>query len=266
MPLRNPRPPHGATVAVFYMNTSNALKSVADLAKLTVTELVAFFAVSIAAGRVAYLNASHALIALVDQLGSEAKAVAALKAGGADMNDVKNALRHVAVYDAVVRPGHASLEWFDGVTYMDAVAINRAVARVGIKQLVEWESFDRPARNMRAEFELIADTGKNKVQRLKAAEKAAEKAAAEAPEVETAKKAATAKNAKADATKESAGKPTVTPMAEFDATAEKLEHLATGILAKCDDVTKERIVQRILALGAAVEAAVNAKSKKQKSA
>jgi hypothetical protein len=165
--------------------------SLTEAVLLKSSVLVARIVEMAAIGGVAYFNTSINFIALRTVEGTEVKATAALKKAGVADHTVKNAKRHVAVYDALVVPGHVPMGYFEDVTYMDAVEINRAIAKLAavegtmpnpaVKRLVAEGLFKKSAGVMRDEFSLIGDTGQLKGDRVKAiaAKAAADKVVAD---------------------------------------------------------------------------------------
>jgi hypothetical protein len=257
------------------------------------------FVLSNERGRIAYLEAAIRLIALTSQVGAE-KAADMVRKDGSPESDIKNARQLVRVYETLVEKGHVTEAWFAEIRYMDAVAINRALAVKPAKELAYvWK---RSLKSAVVECEVIAETNMTQTERTEkelAEEKAkqqAEKAAAEAakkaaetpapapapettaPAVETpapataptesattetpAATAPAAALSVAPEASKTATPPPVSPMAEFETTAEKMEKLAVGIVGKFgDDVTIETIQKRLVGLNRAVSLAIEAKQK-----
>lgn len=167
--------------------------TIAEISAKPEGDIVAFFVTQSTVASSAAVHAAKAIIALVDKTGSEAAARAALKAAKASESAVKNSLQLVWAYDEVVRPGHASEKWFDGLLYMHAVAVRQAIKARGVKALADAGLFNRSAKQNLVEFELVAETGKLRAEREADLEKAAQALVeADKAKAEAAAEAATA--------------------------------------------------------------------------
>lgn len=187
---------------------------------------------------------------------------------------VKNAMQLVWAYDAVVAPGHADEAWFDQLLYAHAVEVRRAIAKVGIAKVVEAGLFKKSAKANMIEFELLADTGLNRAERIAADEAkveadlvAAKKAKDAAPPAETAKPAAKAK-AEADPAPGAVesletpkpGKGQKSVLEQFDALVTGAEKFIEAVVPGADDLTVETLKNRVTALMVKVNAAVEARA------
>lgn len=250
------------------------LVTIASLAKVAPAVLAKDAAADFETGRIAYLNGAKRLIALTEKVGA-AEASSLLKKAGVAEHTVKNARQLVRVYEALVVAGHVSEEWFNDVLYMDAVAINAALAKVDAKKLAEAGVWKKSVKSASVECQLVAETGMTHAERLAFAERQEKKAkeaaahvapaAANAevtitPSTESAESATptVATAAPAAATPEAtvsapaveevakptpapeapvklAEKPPVNPMTEFSRAADDLEALTVAVLAKMAD-------------------------------
>lgn len=270
------------------------LVAIASLANCSAATLAKDAAADFETGRIAYLNGAKRLIALTEKVGA-AEAATLLKKAGVAEHTVKNARQLVRVYEALVVPGHVTEKWFDDVLYLDAVAINSALAKRSAKELAEAGVWKKSVRSAAVECEKIAETGLTQQERL-AAEEAAEKAKAAAPAEQSAKveiksgpsatpqkqeeskpqeAAAPAQPSKQEAAAPESrvesitpAKPTpppVNPLTEFGKAVDDVETLVVAILAKsADEVTVGTIRERLVALNRAVQTAIEAKQKAAK--
>ncbi len=266
-----------------------------SLLKKSVADLVELFVTTAALQQSAAVSGAKALIALIAVSGSEATARATLKKAGASDCTVKNAMQLVWAYDEVVRPGHATEEWFDALLYLHAVEVRRAIKKVGIAKLVATGLLTKPAKKNLVEIELLADTGLDRAERI------AKDEADVLAKIAADKKTADAK-AKADAnvviaatlapagtattpptegtatTPAPAGSPPATPtevatletakkgegkkstLQQFDALISSAEKFVGAVFPGADDVTVETMTNRVAALLVIVGAAVTTRA------
>lgn len=243
------------------------------LLKQPAAELATGFVESSDRARSFAVNAAKCLIALVDVLGSEAKAREAVTAAGASESTVKNAMQLVWAYDEVVRPGHADEAWFDSLLYAHAVAVRAAVRKVGAKKLADAGLFNKAAKCQLVEFELVAETGLLKAERIAKSDKEiADKQAAEA-KAKAAKPAAEDQSveAKAPATKAAetaaatltvspGGDQKPSPVPQFDKLITTAEAFFAAVLPTADEVTVETLKARVASMMVKIDAAVAAKA------
>lgn len=262
--------------------------TVAEAKAMKSAELAKGFVVNCEVGRKAYLTAAVMLIALTAKVGSE-KATAMVKKEGATDSTVKNARQLVRVYEALVVPKHVTEEWFAAVQFMDAVAINAALAKKTAHELAYvWK---KSVKSAYGELLEVADKGMTFAEREAYAERQNKKAAEAAKSVtlmeettsdtpvtpsaepvvavtpavvEPVKDAKSLDAIKAPSTTE---RPPASPMAEFEDKVGQLEKLAVGIIAKFgDDVTLGRIQELLVSLNRTVSTAIEAKTKKARKA
>ena len=238
-----------------------SLLTLAAIAAHTEDDLVVFFKTQSTAAESAAVHAAKAIIALVDKTGSEKTARAALKKGGAAEYAVKNSMQLVWAYDDVVRPGHADEAWFDGLLYLHAVAVRRAVKvradKKGImpgkatRELAEAGFFRRSARQNLFLFEATAEDG------LTPAEREAAPAAPVTPVAPTATptpptpegtpaETATTETATTETAKKiTKEKPPVAPLDEITAELNHLDKILDAIVPGVDDVAAQKMRERL---------------------
>jgi hypothetical protein len=252
------------------------IPTVASLLKQSVADLLEFITVNAELQKSAAVKTAKGIIALVDVTGSESAAREALKKARVSDCTVKNAMQLVWAYDAVVRPGHADEKWFDELLYAHAVAVRQAIAKVGIVKVCEAKLFAKSAKANLIEFELLAETGLTRAERVakdeadalakieadKKAADAAKKKAAETP-------AAPAKSGDAPPASEAdvaglvvakggdKGKKTV--VEQFDAVIGAAEKFLAAVVPEADDVTLEALKTRAAAMLVKLDAAVKAR-------
>ena len=241
-----------------------SLLTLAAIAAHTEDDLVVFFKTQSTAAESAAVHAAKAIIALVDKTGSEKTARAALKKGGAAEYAVKNSLQLVWAYDDVVRPGHADEAWFDGLLYMHAVAVRRAIKvradKRGImpgkaaRELAEAGFFKRSARQNLFLFEATAEDGMTPAEREAAPTVAAAVAATAAPTAAataaptaapTEETAPTVTVAESKTTKIPKEKPPVAPLDEVVAELDHLDKILDAIVPGVDDVAAQKMRERL---------------------
>lgn len=237
-----------------------SLLTLAAIAAHTEDDLVVFFKTQSTAAESAAVHAAKAIIALVDKAGSEKAARAALKKGGAAEYAVKNSLQLVWAYDDVVRPGHADEAWFDGLLYMHAVAVRRAIKvradKKGImpgkaaRDMAEAGFFKRSARQNLFLFEATAEDGLTPTERE--AVKAAAPAAPVTPTPPTPEGTPAATTTTETATTETAKKitkekPPVAPLDEVLAELDHLDKLLNAIVPGVDDIVAQKMRERLAA-------------------
>lgn len=242
------------------------------LTKRSVADLVEFIITQAAHQQSAAVNTAKGIIALVDVTGSEANARAELKKAKVSDCTVKNAMQLVWAYDAVVRPGHTDEKWFDALLYAHAVEVRRAIAKVGIVKVCEAKLFAKSAKTNLIEFELLADTGLTREERivadqaktdadLVAAQAAKKKDATESTPAAAPKPAAEAPAPGAVAALETAknGKPKKGALAEFDVLIGSAEKFIGAVIPTADDLTVETMKNRVTALMVVLDTAVKAR-------
>ena len=229
-----------------------SLLTLAAIAAHTEDDLVVFFKTQSTAAESAAVHAAKAIIALVDKTGSEKTARAALKKGGAAEYAVKNSLQLVWAYDDVVRPGHADEAWFDGLLYMHAVAVRRAIKvradKKGImpgkaaRELAEAGFFRRSARQNLFLFEATAEDGLTPAEREATPKVATNNTPAPAtPPAESG--AAKAPTPAAPVVKRE--KPPVTPLDEVLAELNHLDKILDAVVPGVDDVAAQKMRERL---------------------
>lgn len=229
-----------------------SLLTLAAIAAHTEDDLVVFFKTQSTAAESAAVHAAKAIIALVDKTGSEKTARAALKKGGAAEYAVKNSLQLVWAYDDVVRPGHADEAWFDGLLYLHAVAVRRAIKvradKKGImpgkaaRELAEAGFFRRSARQNLFLFEATAEDGLTPTER-EAAPKVATPSAP-APTTPPAE-SGTAEAPTPAAPVVKREKTPVMPLDEVLAELDHLDKILDAVVPGVDDVAAQRMRERL---------------------
>ncbi len=255
------------------------------LLKQPAAELATGFIESSDRARSFAVNAAKCLIALVDVVGGEAAARKIVTDAGASDSTVKNAMQLVWAYDEVVRPGHADEAWFDELLYAHAVAVRGAVRKVGAKKLADAGLFAKAAKCQLVEFELIAETGLMKAERIAKADKevadkqAAEAKAAKAKATEAAKTAATPPAPPAPVSPPATpgevaslvatvggGKPGKTVVEQFDTIVSATEQFIAAVVPTADDLIVEQLKQRLAAVMVKLDAAAKARAAAKKTA
>lgn len=217
------------------------------------------------------VSAAKGIIALVAVTGSEAEARSVLKKAKVSDCTVKNAMQLVWAYDAVVTPGHASEAWFDQLLYAHAVEVRRAIAKVGIAKVVAANLFAKSAKSNMVEFELLADTGMTREERIKALDDQvatdliAAKAKKDADAVEEKPAEASAKEkpapgAVASLEKPAEGKAKKSVLAEFETLLKGAETFIGVVVPSADDVTVEAMKARVAGLMVVMNAACEARA------
>ena len=143
-----------------------SILSMSTLLAKSAPDLVEIIVLHAAAAQSNAVSAAKGIIALVAVTGSETEARSVLKKAKVSDCTVKNAMQLVWAYDAVVAPGHASEAWFDQLLYAHAVEVRRAIAKVGIAKVCDAKLFAKSAKTNLVEFELLADTGLNREERI----------------------------------------------------------------------------------------------------
>lgn len=250
----------------------------------------------------AAVTVAKAIVALITVTGSEDEARRQMKRARISDCDVRNAMQLVWCYESIVRPGHATEQWFDGLLYTHAVEIRSAIRKVGVAKLVEWDMFSKSAKSQCLEFDLIGDTGLNKAERVAKAEaeeqaRLAREAAPAAPVAPVNGHPAPVLPAEviipvtnAEANREAVGThtnapasgaaPTVTPttpetpaaprargtrtpLEQFETLITGIERFIEGVFPIVDDVTIEAMKAKITALVAKADAAAQARQNPQ---
>lgn len=270
------------------------LVTIASLITTKAADLAKDCAADFETGRIAYLNGAKRLIALTKLVGAT-KAAEMLRGRGVSDSTLKNARQLVRVYDALVATELVTEEWFNDVLFLDAVAINSALAKKSVKDLdYVWR---KSVKGAAVECQLIAETGMTHSERESFAERQQKKAdaakatvgvgvtaegadstpgtpaplvelpaAGEAPGKGEVVATGAAKGKDAGTAATVAAKPPVNPMAEFESAADTLEQLIAAVLAKSsDEVTADRIRVRLVAINRFTEETVKVKTKGRKS-
>lgn len=233
----------------------STLLTVAAIAAKSESEIVAFFKSQATVAESAAVHAAKAIIALVDKTQSEKSARETLKKGGVAEYSVKNSLQLVWAYDDVVRPGHADEAWFDGLLYMHAVAVRKAIKvradKKGImpgkaaRDMAEAGFFRRSARQNLFLFEATAEDGMTPTERE--AVKAAAPAAPVTPTPPTPEGTPAATTTTETAKKITKEKPPVAPLDEITAELEHLDKLFDALVPGVDDLVAQKMRERLAA-------------------
>lgn len=248
------------------MSKSPAPLAMATLATHTADALAEFVVFNANMTKVTFLNVGKGLFTLEAKVGrDEAKK---LLGKGVTEHTLKNARQAVNVWESVVSPGHADEAWFDQLTFMDCVMINRAIAKldpvpaIAVKAMVEEGLFKKRPAMAYGGFELIADTGQTKAQRDAAAEKAiAEQSAKPAAQSAATGTTPPAKPAEASATPPAAtaSAPATSSGTTVDSVVKRIEAAEEAVLKLIDlgdEVAANKVVQRLLAAKLAADQAL----------
>lgn len=228
------------------------------------------------------VSAAKGIIALVAVTGSETEARSVLKKAKVSDCTVKNAMQLVWCYDAVVTPGHASEAWFDQLLYAHAVEVRRAIAKVGIAKLCDAKLFAKSAKANMIEFELVADTGMTREERIadqqakadadilaakaKKDADAKEKPAADVIEEPTVAKEKPAVGAVASLETSKEGKVKKGVVAEFETILKGASAFIGAVIPTADDLTVEEMKARVAGLMVVMNSAVEARATAAKKA
>ena len=225
------------------------------------------------------VSAAKGIIALVAVTGSETEARSVLKKSKVSDCTVKNAMQLGWCYDAVVTPGHASEAWFDQLLYAHAVEVRRAIAKVGIAKVCDAKLFAKSAKTNLVEFELLADTGLTREERIAdaqakadadiattakvakvAKEKPAGVAAAAGEQTDAKEKPATTADLAGLVNGKTKGKVTQTLLQEFETILKGAETFIGAVIPGADDLTVEAMKARVAGLMVVMQAAVQTRA------
>ncbi|EIQ01067.1 hypothetical protein OpiT1DRAFT_05634 [Opitutaceae bacterium TAV1] len=213
-----------------------------SIAKHEPAEIAAFVATAAAQAKVTFLNVAKGIVALEAKVGRD-EAKAFYKKAGVTEHTLKNARQAVQVWEDVVTAKHADEAWFDQLTYMDCVVINRAIRAVTVKPLVEQGLFKKRPALAYGQFEKAADGSPAKEETPP--QKVAKPAKAPAPSKndDEGEETTPPKQAK---------RPDVAAVEKIEAA----EKAVLGLVDLADQVTAERVYQRLLATQLAVKMAM----------
>ena len=244
-----------------------SILSMSTLLAKSAPDLVEIIVMHSAAAQSNAVSAAKGIIALVAVTGSETEARSVLKKAKVSDCTVKNAMQLVWAYDAVVTPGHASEAWFDQLLYAHAVEVRRAIAKVGgVAKLAEAKLFSKSAKANMIEFELLADTGMTREERIADAQAKADadiattaKVAKEKPAGAVAKEKPAA-GAVASLEKPAEGKAKKSVLSEFETLLKGAEAFIGIVIPTADEVTVEAMKARVAGLMVIMQAAVEARA------
>lgn len=225
------------------------LYPLADIRAMSQDDIVQFATANASASASTYLNVAKAIVALD---GKASLVLDALKGKGVDAarakNAVKNAAQAVAVWDAVVALGYADEAWFDRHTYADFVLLNRALKKSvadglkGAEHFVAEGVFKMTPAKMDVWLENFVAPAPAPKADVKTP--AAQPAAAATPTTET-----------PPAKEETAPKATKRPDVAAIEKIEAAEKAVLSIIDLADQVTAEKVIQRLISAKLAAEAA-----------
>jgi len=245
-----------------------SILSMSTLLAKSAPDLVEIIVMHSAAAQSNAVSAAKGILALVAVTGSETEARSVLKKAKVSDCTVKNAMQLVWAYDAVVTPGHASEAWFDQLLYAHAVEVRRAIAKVGgVAKLAEAKLFSKSAKANMIEFELLADTGMTRVERIADAQAKADadiattaKVAKEKPAAGAVAKEKPAAGAVASLEKPAEGKAKKSVLSEFETLLKGAEAFIGIVMPTADDLTVEAMKARVAGLMVIMQAAVEARA------
>ena len=240
-----------------------SILSMSTLLAKSAPDLVEIIVLHAAAAQSNAVSAAKGIIALVAVTGSETEARSVLKKAKVSDCTVKNAMQLVWCYDAVVTPGHASEAWFDQLLYAHAVEVRRAIAKVGIAKVCDAKLFAKSAKTNMIEFELLADTGLTREERIADAQAKADADIATTAKVakeKTVAKDEPAPGAVAALEKPAEGKAKKSVLSEFETLLKGAEAFIGIVIPTADEVTVEAMKARVAGLMVVMQAAVEARA------
>ena len=240
-----------------------SILSMSTLLAKSAPDLVEIVVLHATAAQSHAVSAAKGIIALVAVTGSETEARSVLKKAKVSDCTVKNAMQLVWCYDAVVTPGHASEAWFDQLLYAHAVEVRRAIAKVGIAKVCDAKLFAKSAKTNMIEFELLADTGLNREERIADAQAKADADIATTAKVakeKTVAKDEPAPGAVAALEKPAEGKAKKSVLSEFETLLKGAEAFIGIVIPTADEVTVEAMKARVAGLMVVMQAAVEARA------
>ena len=240
-----------------------SILSMSTLLAKSAPDLVEIVVLHATAAQSHAVSAAKGIIALVAVTGSETEARSVLKKAKVSDCTVKNAMQLVWAYDAVVTPGHASEAWFDQLLYAHAVEVRRAIAKVGIAKVCDAKLFAKSAKTNMIEFELLADTGLTRDERIADAQAKADADIATVAKVakeKTVAKDEPAPGAVAALEKPAEGKAKKSVLSEFETLLKGAEAFIGIVIPTADEVTVEAMKARVAGLMVVMQAAVEARA------
>ena len=240
-----------------------SILSMSTLLAKSAPDLVEIIVLHATAAQSHAVSCAKGIIALVAVTGSETEARSVLKKAKVSDCTVKNAMQLVWAYDAVVTPGHASEAWFDQLLYAHAVEVRRAIAKVGIAKVCDAKLFAKSAKTNLVEFELLADTGLTREERIADAQAKADADIATTAKVakeKTVAKDEPAPGAVAALEKPAEGKAKKSVLSEFETLLKGAEAFIGIVIPTADEVTVEAMKARVAGLMVVMQAAVQTRA------
>ena len=240
-----------------------SILSMSTLLAKSAPDLVEIVVLHATAAQSHAVSCAKGIIALVAVTGSETEARSVLKKAKVSDCTVKNAMQLVWCYDAVVTPGHASEAWFDQLLYAHAVEVRRAIAKVGIAKVCDAKLFAKSAKTNMIEFELLADTGLTRDERIADAQAKADADIATTAKVakeKTVAKDEPAPGAVAALEKPAEGKAKKSVLSEFETLLKGAEAFIGIVIPTADEVTVEAMKARVAGLMVVMQAAVQTRA------
>ncbi len=218
-----------------------------DFTKLETAALVGLFVTAVGLAKQTFLESGKLLFALEAKM-PRADAEALLDKKGITKHTIKNARQAADVWERAVAAGHADEAWFDQLTFMDCVLLNRAITKLTVTAVVQSDYFKRRPAMGYGTLEKLLDTP--------------EKPAAKEKEKEKDKEKPKGKDAESSKEGEEPPAGSDTPGDANAAALSKLEKAEKAILAlvgTADQTTAEALYQRMLSMKIAVETAMAAR-------
>ena len=218
-------------------------------------ELASVAATSLRAGRVAYVEAGKALVALDAATQDSRKSDKLLQKKGASAYEIRSGRIMANVYKTFVQSGHVSEDEFAEITLANARDFESAAQRRSVEKMKAAGVFSLGVKAMATEMALIAETGKTKPERetgSKTAEKVEEDSTGKTAENTTATE--TGKTAKATPQKEVMERKS--PLVEFHELLAGAERIATALIKSGLDEDVESIRLRADAFDRLIASAI----------